>query len=96
VQESVNNIIKHSGATSAKVIARKDEHGVELLIEDDGKGFSPDAAGADRTRLDRGFGLKGMAERARILGGHYVVKTNPGEGTSIVVKIEMRNGHHEK
>jgi signal transduction histidine kinase/ligand-binding sensor domain-containing protein len=96
VQESVNNIIKHSGARSAKVIAKKDEHGIELLIEDDGKGFLPDAVGTTQMKRGQGFGLKGMAERARILGGHYAVKANPGAGTSIVVKIEKRNGQHEK
>lgn len=87
VQESVNNILKHSGATSARVIVKKDENGVKLLIKDNGKGFIYDEGGT--TNPDKtGFGLKGMAERARILGGRYEVRSTPGQGTAIVVQIE--------
>lgn len=91
VQESLNNIIKHSGAKSATISITNDESKVELLIEDHGKGFAPDEAG-DNNRKSRGFGLKGMAERARLLGGIYAVKSSPGEGTTVIVKIENRKG----
>lgn len=91
VQESVNNIIKHSGATSARVIAKKDTSGIELLIADNGRGYLPDEIGTMQAKNGRGFGLKGMAERARILGGHYAVTSTPGEGTSILVKIDTHN-----
>lgn len=87
VQESINNILKHSGATSAKVSIKKDENGVELLIQDNGKGFMPGESGTIRPGKP-GFGLKGMAERARILGGRYEVNSTPGQGTAIVVQIE--------
>jgi signal transduction histidine kinase len=91
VQESLNNIIKHSGAKSATISITKDESKVELLIEDHGKGFAPEEAG-DNHRKSRGLGLKGMAERARLLGGTYTVKSFPGEGTTVIVKIENRKG----
>lgn len=86
VQESLNNIIKHSGATSARVVINKDHKGVNLLIHDNGKGFVYDENGSRKA----GFGLKGMAERARILKGHYAIKSTPGGGTTIIVQIENR------
>jgi len=84
VQESVNNIIKHSGAKAARVVIKKDENGVELLIADRGRGF---VTVEDKTKR-RGFGLRGMAERARLLGGTYAIKSSPEEGTTVTVRIE--------
>ena len=98
VQESVNNILKHSGATSASVIVKKTENGVELLIQDNGKGFLYDESGTISLGSPGtpGFGLKGMAERARILGGRYEAKSAPGQGTTIVVQIEKQNARNAR
>jgi len=84
IQESLNNIIKHSGAKFAKIKITKDENGVNLIIKDDGKGFVMDETAEKKSK---GLGLKGMSERARLLGGTYSIKTSPNEGTTVVVKI---------
>ena len=84
VQESINNIIKHSGASLVKVSIKLDENGVEVLINDNGKGFIVDENSPKR----QGFGLRGMAERARILGGVYSVESVPNEGTTVMVRIK--------
>jgi hypothetical protein len=93
VQESVNNIVKHAAATEAQVSIRREARGVELIIRDNGQGFIPDAA------EPRGFGLSGLAERARILGGKPVIRSAPGQGTTITLNIALetlKDRRHEK
>lgn len=86
VQECVNNIIKHSEATEASIIIDRDEHGVHLTVEDDGRGFTPDE-GAFGGARQPGFGLIGLAERVRMLGGSHTIHSTPGAGTIITVTI---------
>jgi signal transduction histidine kinase/ligand-binding sensor domain-containing protein len=86
VQESVNNVVKHSGATRAEVTVKRSGQTLELRVADNGQGF--DAQRPARTGRASGFGLTGMAERTKILGGHYSIKSKPGEGTTVSVKIE--------
>ena len=69
VQECVNNIIKHSQATQASLVARRDGRGITFVIRDNGVGFdstgrSPAASGSTTTRT--GFGLIGVAELPHI------------------------------
>jgi signal transduction histidine kinase len=87
VQEGVNNIVKHSGATAARVVIASGEAGVELVIQDNGCGFTVngDASG-------RGFGLIGILERARLLGGQAQIESAPGAGTTITVTGLAQNG----
>src|SRR6185503_3998930 len=70
VQEAVNNILKHSGATEAAVVVKKLPTAVSLSIRDNGRGF--DAAAVQHSESpDVGHGLSGIRERARILGGTF-------------------------
>jgi signal transduction histidine kinase/ligand-binding sensor domain-containing protein len=91
VQEGINNIVKHSGATAARVTLVRDDSGLRLEIRDNGRGFAPDA-----TTSGRGFGLIGIVERARLLGGRPQIQSAPGAGTTITIEMEMRNGHATK
>lgn len=82
VQECLNNVVKHSGASQAGVLIERDTS-IRLQVSDNGRGFMLD-------RLDqkqRGFGLSGIAERARLLGGEYKIESAPGRGTTISVTI---------
>jgi signal transduction histidine kinase len=54
-------------------------NGLRLRVEDDGRGFSVDAA----PRRGSGLGLVSMRERAEALGGRLTVASRPGEGTSV-------------
>jgi signal transduction histidine kinase len=83
VQESVNNIVKHSGAKNARVIIKRDGNSVQISVTDDGKGFSPGPSANGP-----GFGLTGISERARMLGGSESINSTPGKGTTITVRIE--------
>jgi two-component system, sensor histidine kinase LadS len=86
VQESINNILKHSRATEADIKIARNGHHVLLRIADNGQGIAPDV-NAEASK--RGFGLTGMAERARMLGGHYQLQSTPGQGTAINISLPL-------
>jgi signal transduction histidine kinase len=78
-QESLNNVIKHAGATRVNVRLCLSETAVELSIADNGRGFN--AAEPDRQSL----GLTIMRERAERIGATLAVNSASGQGTSITV-----------
>ncbi|MGH2515730.1 MAG: ATP-binding protein, partial [Ktedonobacterales bacterium] len=87
-QEALSNVARHAMAAHAVVSLQYTSTGLRLAISDDGKGFVPDTeltaprAAPDRAR---GLGLRGMRERARLLGGQLEIERAPGPGTCIVV-----------
>lgn len=85
VQEALNNVVKHSGAERVSVILDRRDNRVQLIVEDDGRGF--DAAAVDRRRRNGGLGLAGMRERAAILGGDVAIESRPGGGTTVRVTV---------
>ena len=91
VQECLNNIVKHSRANAAAVIIERSAHAVNLRIEDDGRGFTLDS---DAESESNGFGLTGIGERVRMLGGNRTITTAPGIGTkiSISIPVDKNNG----
>lgn len=84
-QEGLNNIVKHSGATAAWLELTRESTHVRLVIRDNGKGFEP--AAARPTAAGDGFGLMGMTERARMMGGDLTVESAPGRGTTIEIVV---------
>ena len=88
VQEAVTNIHKHSTATEAAVVIKKQPTAVSISIRDNGKGFDP--ARAPDQMDDFGYGLSGIAERVRILKGTLAIESQPGEGTSLTVEIPYK------
>jgi PAS domain S-box-containing protein len=83
VQESLNNILKHAGASRVRVLLERDLHEVRLQIEDDGRGLAQPEAGA------AGFGLRNMAERVLILGGQLTLGPVGGKGLGLRVVIPI-------
>lgn len=77
VQESLNNISRHSGAARASLSIQRTATSVAVLIEDDGRGFDPARVGQP------GHGLSNMYERVRLLGGMLRCDSSPGEGTKL-------------
>jgi signal transduction histidine kinase len=86
-QEAVNNLMKHSGAKSARVELWRDEAGVHLVVADDGHGFVT-AAGAN-SNAKTGLGLAGIDERVRLLGGRHELVSQPGKGTTLSVLVPL-------
>ena len=80
-QEAINNILKHAEATKAELQLQKDGDRLRLVVHDDGKGFDP-AAGV-QSASGGGLGLRGMRERAHMLGGTLRIESAPEEGTTL-------------
>lgn len=91
VQEALNNVGRHSGATDARV--RISRHHGQLCVEvsDDGHGFVPH----ESTGLN-GVGIEGMTERADLLGGHLTVESTPGEGTTVRLKVQDERSYETR
>lgn len=92
VQESVNNILKHSAATKAKVFVRRTLDKIELSVQDNGKGFAIDE---NNIHGKSGFGLFGIEERVRILDGKFSIKSEKGKGTKILVEIKVNSAERK-
>jgi PAS domain S-box-containing protein len=78
IQESLNNIAKHAGATQIKVSVKQLNGEAAFRVEDNGKGFDVQAA-----QTGRGLGLAAMEERVRLLGGQLRISSQPGTGTQL-------------
>lgn len=87
VQESLNNVMKHSRATEAEVIVTREKERLVLSVRDNGEGFYPASRPSKSNKS--GFGLTGMEERARSLGGTFRVRSSPGHGTAMTVEIPL-------
>jgi signal transduction histidine kinase len=87
VQECVNNVVKHSAATTAWLTIKRTASGAQITCRDDGRGFDPKAS-----LPKRGMGLTGMAERVRMLGGRYTIESAPGKGATISITIGKIEG----
>jgi PAS domain S-box-containing protein len=87
LQESLTNIIRHSGATTARVEISVDGDTVMLDIRDNGRGIS-------EAELNNhgSLGLLGIRERAIFLGGKCHIEGFPGRGTEVSVRIPLRGG----
>jgi len=88
VQETLNNIVKHAEATVAEVEITRSAQSVSLMVHDNGRGFNPArATGPDATRV--GFGLTGIAERVRMLGGTQEIESALGQGTTVMIRLSL-------
>ena len=90
VQECVNNILKHSQATEATISIRRRGSQLQMTLQDNGKGFTPGVT--SENAAPGGFGLLGISERAQLLGGQAVIRSAPGQGTTIQLEIELSKG----
>jgi signal transduction histidine kinase len=84
-QEAVGNCLRHASATYVDLLLEHDHDRVRLKVRDDGVGFSRDRA----SRRTESYGLRGMAERAELLGGRFTVSSRPGVGTTVEAVIPI-------
>lgn len=83
-QEALANISQHANARQARLRLEITSEQILLLIEDDGQGFEPAQTPKDR------YGLIGMNERARLLGGTLCLESSPGTGACLEVSIPLK------
>lgn len=88
VQESLNNIVKHSGATRGTIDVAEAGADLVITIADNGKGFDARAANAGKAvAAASGFGLAGIAERVGMLRGRHAIASTPGQGATITITL---------
>ncbi|MBN2705058.1 MAG: sensor histidine kinase [Deltaproteobacteria bacterium] len=85
VQESLNNIAKHAKASLVVLEVEKKGSGLQLSLRDDGVGFVVEEATGKRSGA--GLGLASMQQRAQLLDGELEIRSRPGKGTEIRLRL---------
>jgi signal transduction histidine kinase len=85
LQEATTNVLKHAQADHVGVILEANDAEVRLIVEDDGRGVAESV-------VSPGLGLIGMRERLALVHGSLEVESAPGAGTTLFVRIPLRNG----
>ena len=85
-QEALANVIRHSEASKAAVRLVTTPEKIELTVLDDGKGFEPSFVPAGH------YGLRGISERARLLGGRMSLESSAAVGTRLVIVVPVEEG----
>src|SRR6266508_587957 len=83
VQEALTNVVKHAQAEHVSIVLTPKDSSVTAVIEDDGRGFSPDGDG-------EGLGLVGMRERVALVDGRLEIESSEGLGTTILVEVPVQ------
>lgn len=84
IQEAMSNIMKHSGATKVEIKAVNSKGLLRISIHDNGRGFAFTGSS--------GLGLTTMQERAKLLGGHIGIQSQPKHGTTILIEVPVNEG----
>jgi two-component system, NarL family, sensor histidine kinase UhpB len=79
-QEALSNVVQHAQASHVEVDLSVNGRALELTVADDGRGFDP-------ATNHEGIGLSGMAERARMVGARFELRSRPGGGTSLTLQV---------
>jgi len=85
-QEALNNIRKHADASRVTVRIKGEKDSITMTVTDDGRGFKVPERFEDMVGAGR-LGLMGMYERSRLLNGSLRIKSTPGKGTELEVKL---------
>lgn len=91
VQEAVNNAKRHAEASEVQIQLRQTDGALAITVRDNGKGFDlPQVSSASDRRAS--FGLKTMAERARLVNAEFNLQSKPDHGTVVTLRLPL-NGH---
>jgi signal transduction histidine kinase len=95
IQEALNNVTKHSGATHVALLLRRTADHVQAIIEDDGRGFDARVAPQSRNGSGR-LGLLGIQERLGMVGGDFKIESAPERGATLLVRIPISKAHEKE
>ncbi len=87
-QEALTNILKHAQAKHVSVAVECQQNIVQVMVEDDGKGFETERLSCKATTEGR-LGVVGMQERAAMVKGTLDIESTPGAGTAVFVRIPL-------
>lgn len=90
VQEALHNVGKHALASKVVVTLGYGAGTIGVSVEDDGKGFDLAAVSRGLAKVEK-YGISGMRERAKLLGGSLDINTAPGRGARVTVRIPIEN-----
>lgn len=85
IQEALTNVARHAGVNEVNIALNVSPFHLRLDIEDAGKGFD-----ATAKEVNSSTGLSGMTERVNLAGGHFNIKSTPGQGTLILVDFDLQ------
>ncbi|HEX9113896.1 MAG TPA: ATP-binding protein, partial [Nitrospirota bacterium] len=87
IQEGLRNVTAHADARICEIHLRGEDHALSVTLTDDGIGFDPQEA-----RRMPGLGLSSMRERVLLVQGEFAVRSRPGEGAVITVRVPLAGG----
>ncbi len=87
-QEALNNVMKHAAATEVVTTVELADSAIKMTIQDNGKGFKPPTPINHLAAMGK-LGVIGMYERVRLVGGTLAVQSEPGQGTTVIVKAPI-------
>ncbi len=88
VQEALNNVAKHAKATKVRVAVLLGKDRLDAVVSDNGVGFDVQAESQNPEKWDH-FGVRGMMERARMLGGTVEWQSETGKGTTVKFHVPL-------
>jgi signal transduction histidine kinase len=88
LQEAVTNVVRHADAERVAVILETTGQQLQLIVEDDGRGFPSNETDSGEQRPLR-LGLLGMRERLALVGGKLEIESSPGLGTTLFVRVPV-------
>jgi signal transduction histidine kinase len=84
VKEAMHNIVKHAQATEVEIELSANDHTLQIIVKDDGRGFSSEA------RHRHGNGLRNMSKRLEEVGGKLEIQSQPRQGTTVRISTTIR------
>ncbi|MCU0509242.1 MAG: sensor histidine kinase [Anaerolineae bacterium] len=85
-QESLENVVRHAGATALRIELAQSRGELKLSVQDDGQGMEADPTAQAG---DAGLGIRGMQERAALIGAELEITSEAGSGTRIVLTVPL-------
>ncbi|HEY7533921.1 MAG TPA: PAS domain S-box protein [Nitrospiraceae bacterium] len=96
VRELLINVVKHAGTKEATIILDQIAGSLHITVSDQGKGFDSSVlSGSTANAAGRGFGLFSIRERMLSLGGSFVLRSTPGQGTQAILTVPLAQPHAE-
>ncbi len=89
LQESLNNVSRHSGATNVHITLQRVPSELRLYVRDDGSGF-------DTNEQGQGCGIAGMRERAGLVSGHLEIRSTRSQGTHVALRVPLAEDPSER
>jgi signal transduction histidine kinase len=89
-QEALENIVRHAEARALVVHLEQEDHRLVLIVQDDGRGMAGDGRDPSGTGAEDRLGIRGMEERATVIGGRLQITTEDKRGTTVHLTVPLR------